>query len=74
MEYDEDRLYCLSCREQPDHFYEVMEEHLNVVTPEGALLDPENEKFHVAAYQCPQCKGRVEWGSHLGKRTRRGSR
>jgi hypothetical protein len=65
--YEDDRLYCVACKVQPEYFHEVMEEHVNRVTPEGALLEPESESLHVTEYQCPECKSQALWGQELNR-------
>jgi hypothetical protein len=61
-QYEDDRLYCLRCDEQPDHFLQGMAEHVSRVSPEGALLEPEEEEHYVTEYRCPTCEGEAEWG------------
>lgn len=63
--YEEDRLYCFACKRQPEHFREVVGGYVNLVTPGGALLEPESEKLYVDEYQCPTCGGTATWGRDL---------
>jgi hypothetical protein len=74
MQYDDDRLYCTSCEKQPDHFFEMMAEHVNRVTPEGALFDPYFEPTYVMGYQCPVCGNEADRGHVLRDRAAQGAR
>lgn len=65
--YEDNRLYCVTCKEQPEGFIEVMAGHVNPVTPEGALREPWSEKLHVTGYQCSACGGTADWGSELNE-------
>jgi hypothetical protein len=69
IEYEKDRLYCLKCKEQPDHFLEVVSAHIKGVTPEGFVLEPSEELFYVSGYRCPTCDSDAEWGHVLVERT-----
>ncbi len=63
MQYEEDRLYCLSCKKQPDHFLEVMAWQVYRVTPEGTMIDVKDGEL--LEHRCPQCDGGAEWGREL---------
>src|SRR5262249_27430547 len=67
--YDEDRLYCPRCEEQPDHFLEEMSEHVSPVAPDGGLFEPQEERLYVAGYRCPTCGHEAEWGHVLNDQT-----
>jgi hypothetical protein len=74
MQYEDDRLYCLSCEEQTDEFLELVGEHASLVTPNGSLIDPDIELFHVTGYRCGKCEGPAKWGADLSGRLKRTSR
>ena len=67
VEYEEDRLYCLQCKEQPEYFLELMAEHASDVTPDGTLLEPWAENNYVTGHKCPACGGQAEWGRDLNE-------
>jgi hypothetical protein len=60
-EYEEDRIYCLRCNEQPDHFLERNPEEWMPVNPDGSSLD--QRTLEDLEYQCPSCNGPAYWGS-----------
>jgi hypothetical protein len=60
--YEDERLYCVACREQPDYFEEITNWQRSHVTPRGELIDV---KGGDVGYQCPTCGGLAEWGSEL---------
>lgn len=74
MQYDDDLLYCLRCEKQPDHFLELMAEHVNEVTADGKLITPSDENLYVSGYECPACGSHAEWGHVLRERAEQGTR
>lgn len=61
--YEDDRLYCLHCPAQPDHFQEVMAWQVNRVEPDGTHIEMDDGE--VLEYRCPQCYGSASWGWEL---------
>lgn len=66
MPYEDNRLYCVRCEEQPDYFHEVMAWQVNRVAPDGTHI--EQKDGEVLEYQCPQCDSRADWGFWLERR------
>ncbi len=61
--YEDDRLYCPSCKEQPDYFEEITNWQMSHVAPRGKLII---EQGHgEVEYRCPTCGGTAEWGSEF---------
>ncbi len=61
--YEDNRLYCTTCQEQPSHFREIVSWQVNQVTPDGThvhMLHSEVEK-----YRCWVCDGEAFWGYEL---------
>ena len=71
MRYEESRLYCLSCKEQPDYFQEVVAWQVNRVTPAGTLIDVKDGE--VLEYRCPQCYGPADFGDSAERDARASS-
>lgn len=64
--YEEDRLHCLRCKEQPEYFHEAMAWQVNRVTPDGSMI--EQKDGEVLEYTCPECHGPAEWGHDIKDR------
>ena len=60
--YKDDRLYCPTCREQPDSFLEVIHRQVNVVNREGEQIDTKDGDIE---YECPKCGNTASWGHEL---------
>jgi len=58
--YEDNLIYCTTCTEQPDSFYEVMAWLVNRVTPGGSHI--ETKDCEVSHSECPSC----EWIAFLG--------
>jgi hypothetical protein len=63
--YEEDRLYCPACKEQPEYFHEVMSWQVNRVMPDGTFIEMKNAE--VMEYQCPECESTACWGWELNR-------
>ncbi len=63
MQYEQDRLYCLTCETQPDYFHEVIAWQVNRVQPDGTQIELKDAE--VLEYRCPQCDGPANWGYYL---------
>ena len=60
--YEDDRLYCGECHKQPELFHEVIEWQVNVVRPNGQLVDTGDKSVR---YVCPQCGNTADWGNKV---------
>jgi hypothetical protein len=60
--YKEDRLYCTTCKEQPDSFLEVIHRQVNVVNRDGKQICTKDTDLE---YECPQCEDTASWGHEL---------
>jgi hypothetical protein len=61
--YENDRLYCPTCKEQPGYFLEIVLWQLKKVTPDGdEISDVRNVE-----YQCPNCAGEADLGWELNQ-------
>jgi hypothetical protein len=60
--YEDDRLYCTTCKKQPDSFLEVIHRQINVVNRDGKQIDTKDGDLE---YECPQCGNIVSWGHEL---------
>ncbi len=60
--YEDDRLYCTTCKEQPEFFRELIHWQINVVRPDGQQVDTKDGNVE---YECPQCGNVASWGDEL---------
>jgi len=60
--YDNDRLYCATCKKQPPTFREHIRWQVNVVDPDGEYRYTDDGQI---GYECPQCGGEASWGHEL---------
>lgn len=61
--YEDDRLYCPECTEQPDYFHEVMA--VSRTTPKGDHIQrTDGEGSH---FECPECGRVARWGWELNR-------
>lgn len=63
--YEEDRLYCPSCKEQPEYFYELLAWQVNQVTPDGTVVRMKD--CEVLEYRCWECESTASWGWDLNR-------
>lgn len=63
--YQSDRLYCPTCKEQPQYFNEVMEWQVNQVTPDGTVVRMKDGE--VWGYRCWNCNTEASWGDGLNR-------
>jgi hypothetical protein len=61
--YEDDRLYCTACPEQPDYFNEVMAWQINQVAPDGTVVRMKDAE--VSEYRCWNCNKVARWGHEL---------
>jgi endogenous inhibitor of DNA gyrase (YacG/DUF329 family) len=60
--YKDDRLYCPTCKEQPDFVPEVIHWQVNVVSRDGKQIDTKDGDVE---YECPKCGHTAAWGNEL---------
>jgi endogenous inhibitor of DNA gyrase (YacG/DUF329 family) len=60
--YEDDRLYCPTCKKQPTFFREIVRWQANEVDPSGEYRRTAGGQID---YECPQCGGEASWGQDL---------
>src|SRR5262249_25124789 len=62
--YDEDRLYCPTCKEQPEYFLETLDGWVNEVASDGTVIRALGNGGR-SKYECPECGMEAYWGWEL---------
>jgi hypothetical protein len=61
--YEDNRIYCTTCPEQPEYFNEIMAWQINQVAPDGTVIRMKDGE--VWEYRCWNCYSKVSWGHEL---------